>query len=223
VTQSLQAFVNALARTPVPPNAFNQYASDHPQLTDIQREGNRLRRSNLLRYLQQMKELEPTTLLVGEAPSHRGARLTGVPFCSESLMLHGIDGIAMFGSHRGYRKSEELERISTEASATIVWGTIRGIAPLPLLWNAFPFHPHGPATPFSNRLPTREELRIGQTFLRSLVTLFAIRKVVAIGNSAAYSLELLEIPHVKVRHPSQGGKPMFVQGVRRELAGIWSK
>src|SRR5437763_6428411 len=27
------------------------------------------------------------------------------------------------------------------ASATMVWSTIRGIEPLPALWNAFPFHP----------------------------------------------------------------------------------
>lgn len=215
--KSLRSFIKSLADTSVPAYAFNQYAHHDPAHTKEQRAGNRIRRENLLRYLSEMQNRRPTTLMVGEAPSHRGARLTGIPFCSETIVLGGIDEIDMFGQRRGYRKSRELERMSTEASATIVWGTIRVIESLPLLWNAFPFHPFRPDHPFSNRLPTREELRIGQPFLRELADIFRIRKVVAIGNSAAHSLELLNIPNVKIRHPSQGGKPAFVAGARREL------
>lgn len=220
VPKSLRAFIRSLADTSVPVSAFNQYAHHNPAHTTEQRAGNQIRRENLLRYLTEMQERRPTTLMVGEAPSHRGARLTGIPFCSETIMLSGIDEIAMFGQRHGYRKSREQERISTEASATIVWQTIRGIDSVPLLWNAFPFHPFKPQHPFSNRLPTREELRIGQPFLRELANIFGIRKVVAIGNSAAHSLELLNIPNVKIRHPSQGGKAAFVAGAMRELIDL---
>jgi uracil-DNA glycosylase len=95
----------------------------------------------------------------------------------------------------------------------MVWATIKNIEPLPLLWNAFPFHPFVTANPFSNRIPTAGELLLGAPFLTLLMTLFPIEVVVAIGNLAERSLMRLGIPHTKVRHPSQGGKRKFVEGV----------
>jgi len=105
--------------------------------------------------------------------------------------------------------------MSTEASATMVWATIRCIEPLPMLWNAFPFHPFVKGNPFSNRMPTASELRIGAPFLEWLLKLFPIERVVAIGNLAEHTLTDLEIPHEKVRHPSQGGKQKFIDGMAR--------
>jgi uracil-DNA glycosylase len=151
-------------------------------------------------------------LLVGEAPSHRGGRLTGIAFTSEQIMLCGVDG-RFLGENRGYRKATPGPKRSTEASATMVWATIKSIEPLPLLWNAFPFHPFVTANPFSNRIPTAGELLLGAPFLTTLMTLFPIEVVVAIGNFAERSLTRLGIPHTKVRHPSQGGKRKFVEGV----------
>ena len=45
--------------------------------------------------------------------------------------------------------------------------------------------------------------------------MFPIDRVVAIGNHADRSLTMLNIPHTKVRHPSQGGKQAFVAGMAR--------
>jgi uracil-DNA glycosylase len=200
-------FINRLSATEVSNRACNQYAR------------NAIRRANLRLYLEEMQSIAPRILLVGEAPSYRGGRLTGIAFVSETVMLDGV-AIAsgpgrILGSDHGYRKATRGPQRSTEASATMVWGTIRGIDPLPLLWNAFPFHPFHPGKEDSNRCPDKTELQLGQRFISDLLDLFPIAQVVAVGNQAATSLGLLEIDHVKVRHPSQGGKVKFVEGMAR--------
>ncbi|MGZ7080469.1 MAG: uracil-DNA glycosylase [Thermoanaerobaculia bacterium] len=178
---------------------------------------NAIRRSNLALYFEEMAAIRPTTLLAGEAPSHRGGRRTGIAFVSETLMLDGVPISAaphhILGADHGYRKATQGPERSTEASATIVWSTIRDIDPLPLLWNAFPFHPFHHENPSTNRMPAAGELAIGERFLAWIIELFAIEKVVAVGNHAAASLARMGIEHAKVRHPSQGGKRMFVDGI----------
>jgi len=204
-------FIRELADTPVSERAVNQYARSSTSAP-----GNRIRRSNLKRYLMRAAESGPAMLLIGEAPSHRGARLTGIPFVSETLLLDGVPlpaGGRALGRDAGYRKTEETIRPSTEASATMVWGAIRTLEPLPLLWNAFPFHPFERGNPSSNRLPTAEELETGERFLGWLLRLFPLGHVVAVGNSASRSLTRMQIAHTRVRHPSQGGKRKFVEGM----------
>jgi uracil-DNA glycosylase len=198
-------FLDELARTAVSARACNQNARGIPE--------NAIRRRNLRLYLEQLDAVGPRLMLVGEAVSYRGGRLTGIAFVSESLMLCGVGDI--LGEHNGYRRATTTPRPSTEASATMVWATIRHIEPLPLLWNAFPFHPHREGNPFSNRLPTAAELAIGARFIEWLLRLFPIERVAAIGNAAAASLTRLGVEHVKVRHPSQGGKRKFVEGMAR--------
>jgi uracil-DNA glycosylase len=199
-------FIDALSSVELTERACNQYARSPRE--------NAIRRGNLRLYLQELRAIGPRLLLVGEAPSHRGGRLTGIPFTSEQIMLCGVDD-RFLGAAKGYRKATPGAQRSTEASATMVWATIRHIDPLPLLWNAFPFHPFSSGNPFSNRVPATGELLIGAPFLEALLDLFPIERVVAIGNQAERSLTRLGIPYVKVRHPSQGGKRKFVEGMMR--------
>ena len=203
-------FIDELSRAALSPRACNQYARGLPE--------NAVRRRNLRLYLEQLDAIGPTLMLVGEAVSHRGGRLTGIPFVSESLMLCGVGDV--LGEHRGYCRATATPKPSTEASATMVWATIRHIEPLPLLWNAFPFHPHVDGNPFSNRMPTAAELAIGERFIEWLLRLFPIARVAAIGNAASSSLTRLGVEHVKVRHPSQGGKRKFVEGMARLSADV---
>jgi len=200
----MNRFVRALARVELHESAHNQFE-------------NAVRRRNLRLYLEEMRAIAPRILLVGEAVSYRGGRLTGIPFVSETVMLNGVDTASgrILGADHGYRKATPGPRLSTEASATMVWETIRTIEPLPLLWNAFPFHPFVAGNPESNRAPSAAELLIGQPFVLSLLRMFPIERVVAIGNHADLLLTRLEIEHVKVRHPSQGGKQKFVEGMAR--------
>src|SRR3954452_15272445 len=213
VPRRFDRFIDDLSRVELSPRACNQFA----RIGDDAR-GNAIRRGNLRRYLEELDAIGPKLLLVGEAVSYRGGRLTGIPFVSETVMLCGVylaNGSHVLGSERGYRKADLSTRVSTEASATMVWGTIRAIEPLPLLWNAFPFHPFDAGNPLTNRMPTAAELEIGSPFIRRLIRLFDIECVAAIGNQASLTLTRLGIAHEKVRHPSQGGKNLFVAGMAR--------
>jgi len=204
MSRRFDRLIDALSNTIVSERACNQYSRLEGDLR-----GNAIRRRNLRLYLSDLEAIGPRMLLIGEAPSYRGGRLTGIPFVSETVMFD------ILGADRGYRKATIGPKLSTEASATMVWGTIRGIAPLPILWNAFPFHPFHAGEPDSNRMPTANELAIGAPFIEWMTRLFPIELVVAIGNQASISLTRLGIEHDRVRHPSQGGKRMFVEGMMK--------
>lgn len=212
VTRRFDKLLRDLGEVEVSERACNQYSRFEGDLPM-----NAIRRRNLRLYLEQLESIAPRMLLIGEAPSYRGGRLTGIPFVSESVMLGGVSTTSgpILGADHGYRKATAGPRLSTEASATMVWGTIKTISPLPMLWNAFPFHPFDADTPDSNRAPTAAELLIGQPFIERLLALFAFTQLVAIGNHASLSLQRLGIEHTKVRHPSQGGKNLFVEGMAR--------
>jgi hypothetical protein len=189
---TIRRLVDELAATAVSERACNQYARDGGDARH-----NAVRRRNLRLYLEELARIRPSIVLIGEAPSYRGGRLTGIPFVSETVMLAGVETRSapghVLGAASGYHKATDGPKLSTEASATMVWGTIRTLDPLPLLWNAFPFHPFHPGEPNTNRCPTPAELEIGQ--------------------QAAASLGRMGVAHVKVRHPSMGGKNQFVAGM----------
>jgi hypothetical protein len=135
VPRRFDRFIDDLSCVELSPRACNQFA----HISGDAR-GNAIRRRNLRLYLEELDAIGPRLLLVGEAVSYRGGRLTGIPFVSETVMLCGVDlanGSRVLGAERDYRKADLSTRVSTEASATMVWGTIRDIEPIPLLWNAF--------------------------------------------------------------------------------------
>jgi hypothetical protein len=212
VSRRFDKLISDLANVELTERATNQFSR-----LDGDLQANAVRRRNLRLYLDQMDAIGPHMLLIGEAVSYRGGRLTGIAFVSESVMLGGVDTASgpILGADHGYRKATPGPKLSTEASATMVWETIRDVRPLPLLWNAFPFHPFGPDDENSNRAPTAAELLIGQRFIERLLSLFAFEQIVAIGNHASLSLQRMDIEHTKVRHPSQGGKNLFVEGMAR--------
>ena len=143
-----------------------------------------LLRARLAAYLGSRAEVP--ILLVGEAPGYRGARVSGIPFTSERQL-----------TGRG----------SAEATATIVHRVLAelGLEDAVLLWNAVPTHP-GTAT--TNRPPTRDEIRLGLSFVERLAKR---RSVIAVGRVAANALHA---PYA--RHPSHGGAQRFA----RELAAL---
>jgi uracil-DNA glycosylase len=156
--------------------------------------------------------------LIGEAPGYKGMRLTGVPWMSRRMLLEGIPALEMFGVERGYQDVPEpgFERIKSEQSGTIVWGTLAELGIVPFTLGAFPFHPHELGKPLTNRTPRRTEVQVGAQFLKELLDIFKPQKVIAIGNVAYASLTELGVPCVKIRHPANGGKNDFVAGLRTE-------
>lgn len=205
--KKLKDFVEELAVTEVTPNVYNQYSYSCKE--------NSIRRDNLLIYLKQMQKLKPKILLVGEAPGYRGCRLTGVPFTSEYLLMNNIKGLNLFGKEAGYRLDSGNEKLLKEATATIIWETLIKYEIASLAWNAFPFHPHKAGDGESNRTPLKEELKIGEKPLLQMIEMFNIEKIVAVGSKAEQTLAKLNISAHKVRHPAQGGKNEFVEGIRK--------
>jgi uracil-DNA glycosylase len=184
-------------------STFNFYCQE---LTGIDLPGAaEIRRKNLEAYVSSFAE-RPEMLLVGEAPGWRGCRFSGVPFTSEAQLCGGelpFQGMRSSLSSKAYR----------EASATILWDTMRPLHPGFFIWNAFPLHLHQPGKPLSNRVPSRQEIRDGTQMLHQVVSLLAPRMVVAVGNSACAALDLAEIEHVTVRHPAHGGARDFRKGI----------
>src|SRR5947209_793382 len=106
MSRRFDRFLDELSRVEVSPRACNQYSRALPE--------NAIRRRNLRLYFDQLDAIGPRMILVGEAVSYRGGRLTGIPFVSESLMLCGVDGV--LGEANGYRRATSTPRPSTEAS-----------------------------------------------------------------------------------------------------------
>jgi uracil-DNA glycosylase len=147
------------------------------------------RRERLAAYLR--SRADASVLLVGEAPGHRGARVSGIPFTSER-QLTGAG--------------------PAEATATIVRRTLAalGLEEETLCWNVVPTHPHLPGRPETNRRPTRAEVEASRPFLLELAR---GRRLVPVGRLAESALG---IPGV--RHPSHGGAQAFRAGLRGLLA-----
>lgn len=201
------AFVARLAAAPAPPQARNLYAGDGPDA---------VRRDNLALYLTRLAARRPRVLLVGEAPGYRGCGATGVPFTSGAILLDEMSPFGLFGATAGFRLAETNDP-AREATATILWGTLRTLDCLPLLWNASPFHPHRPNQPLSNRAPAAVEIAAGEWAVRELMALFAVERVIAVGRVAGAAVERWGIAATAVRHPSHGGKVAFGQQLAAAL------
>jgi uracil-DNA glycosylase len=201
----LDTFIETLAQTESGPHVWNQYSYDDP-CGDV-------RRANLRRHWQRLLARQPKILLLGEAVGYRGGRLTGLPFVSEAVLMEH----ALFGEARGFVKTAEWPTLCREATATIMWQTLDAYEVQPVLWNVFPFHPHRPDEPASNRKPNQADLGLGEPFVRTLLTLFPISTVVAVGKTAEQALCRWQINCVPVRHPSHGGKRPFQAGLTAVL------
>ena len=79
--------ISELARTVVSDRACNQYSKSDGDLA-----ANAVRRRNLRLYLEELERIGPEMLLIGEAPSYRGGRLTGIAFVN--MLVQGIDETA---------------------------------------------------------------------------------------------------------------------------------
>ena len=197
-----EAFLRRLARIPAPPHSLNLYAGRSHAAN--------IRRQNLATYLAAMHRRAPHTLLLGEAPGHRGARLTGVPFSCESLLQ-----THPFFAHEPYQFIRPDAPRQSETSATIVWNALATRPEIPLIWNIFPFHPHQPAAPHTNRPPNTAELALGKAILLDLLQTFPIQRIAAVGRKAESMLTNSPLPVTYIRHPARGGKQKFIEGLEK--------
>jgi hypothetical protein len=169
--------------------------------------------------LQRLRSHLSTTvarILIGEAAGYQGCRVSGIAFTSERVIMTGaIPRVSCHGQRLSLRA-----RPWSEPSATIVWKTLHGlgIEADTILWNAYPWHPHKPGNPHSNRTPTASERVAGMPVLEALLNAFPGAELFAVGRHAQHALGGLGRRAIPLRHPSMGGAMLFYQGLRRAVS-----
>lgn len=189
------------------------------------------RLENLQAYVEARRS-SARVMLMGEAPSHRGCRFSGIAFCSEVELLRKPQLVARHALTLTSRDADTKPQ--RERSAAVIWDEIEraGCAFDVFLWNAFPWHPYvAPATegaasadrcgPASNRKPRIAEVEQGRAALRALLDCFAHKvEIFAVGKVAEDALARWEEVECSgyIRHPAQGGEARFRDGFRKLVA-----
>jgi hypothetical protein len=188
-----------------------------------------IRRENMQAYIE-ARRTHARVLLLGEAPSHRGCRFTGIAFCSETELVHKPDLVARKKLALTSRDAETKPQF--ERSAAVIWSEIeRAGHPFEIvLWNAFPWHPYhadeggtsaGPCGPSSNRKPRPGEVAQGRRAFDALLRCFTHKlEIFAVGKVAENALARwggVECAGY-IRHPARGGEPLFRAQFRSQVA-----
>lgn len=202
-----RSIVAALAQTQLP-SVFNPYAHCCP--IHDRPDAARVRKRNLVRYLEAALAARVDTIWIARDLGYRGGRRTGVPLTDEVHLGQAgvmLGGITLDRATRGLTMAER--------TAAIVWSVLAQIGEPAVLWNIFPLHPHEPDEPFSNRCHTRAEREVTWPVLKALIAMIQPRRILAIGQDAGVALTGFDIPVHMVRHPSYGGQAEFISGVHR--------
>jgi hypothetical protein len=160
-------------------------------------------------------QLRPARILLGEAAGYQGCHVSGIPFTSERVIMAGsVPRVSCSGLRISARA-----RPWSEPSATTVWRTLHSldIAHDTILWNAYPWHPHLPGEPHSNRTPTRSERLLGMPVLEALLEAFPEAALFAVGRHAEHALREVGRNAIPLRHPSMGGAVLFQKGLRQAI------
>lgn len=184
-------------------NPYNDFCPVHDRPDATKR-----RRANFGAFLKAALAARVDTLWIARDLGYRGGRRTGVPLTDEVHLSHMTQLFGGVPFHRATRGPVVAER-----TAAIVWQVITRIGRPVLLWNVFPFHPHEPNDPFSNRCHTRSEREACRPLLLALLEMVQPRQLIAIGRDAQAALGEMGISAAAVRHPSYGGQAEFVSGL----------
>jgi uracil-DNA glycosylase len=209
---------------------FNPWADHDERDRPPRKAAPQRRRENMAAYLDARRR-SARVVLLGEAPSHRGCRFSGIAFCSEVELVHKPALVAR--KPLALTSAEADEKPMRERSAAVIWDELAraGCAHRVVLWNAFPWHPYrapdkageatvGPCGPSSNRKPRNPEVEEGRPVLEALLGLFPHPlQVFAVGKVAEQALERWEeIPCAGyIRHPAQGGESRFRAQFREQV------
>jgi hypothetical protein len=187
-------------------DVFNPYSDlcpdhDRPDAPTI-------RRRNLVRMLAAAEKMGTDSIWFGRDLGYRGGRRTGLALTDE---LH-LDALGKaFGNVTIERAT--ISPPVAERTAREIWKMIRCLPTAPFLWNAFPFHPHEPGDPMTNRCHTTREARMVEDLLESLLSWLQPSRIVALGNDAHRAVARMGREAICVRHPSYGGQAAFVIGI----------
>lgn len=202
-----RSFVAALAEVQLN-GVFNPYR-DQCKMHDLA-DAPAMRRKNLRDYLTAVEELGTDTIWMGRDLGYRGGRRTGLALTDEarlSLFTRHYPG----SSPRKATKGPAL----AERTAAEIWAVLSRLKQPPLLWNVFPFHPHEPNDPMTNRRFAARELGEVTDLNLALITWLGIKRIVCIGQDATAYATTFGVEVDCVRHPSYGGVTEFRNGMQR--------
>jgi hypothetical protein len=199
------SFVNALSELKLD-NVFNPYADKCP--IHDRSDAVSARRRNLRGYLKAAAEIGVDTIWMGRALGYRGGRRTGLALTDEYHLTEMTERYP--GSNF---KQATVGPALAERTASEIWSVLRAIDLPPLLWNVFPFHPHEPGNPFTNRKFTARERQQVAVLNDILIKWLKVRRVVAIGQDAFNYASRFDVEVVAIRHPSYGGIKDFRCGM----------
>lgn len=185
-------------------NVFNPY-SDCCDIHDLPNAAE-IRRDNLSHVLRQCAYRGVDSIWFGRDLGYRGGRRTGLALTDEVTMLNGI----LDRSFDNIPKKATNGSVVGERTATVIWSVISRLEKWPVLWNAFPLHPHELGKPLSNRAHSVQERKATAWAINELIDRFGGPRLIAIGNDASKALTSLGFVHDVARHPSYGGQREFV-------------
>ncbi len=185
-------------------NVFNPYVDTCPEHDG---ENAPKHRFDLLhKILDEATNREIDSIWIGRDLGYRGGRRTGLALTDD---IHINAHANRWGlSAPPITKGD----MYSELTAKSIWDILENVDENIFLWNVFPFHPHEPGTPFSNRSHNAEEHHVGKEILDQLIGLLNPKRLITIGNDAHETSKKLAGKRqiYKVRHPSYGGKFEFI-------------
>ena len=202
-----RSFVAALAEVQLR-GVFNPYR-DQCEVHDLAN-APATRRGNLRGYLGAVEELGTNTIWMGRDLGYRGGRRTGLALTDEarlSMFTRCYPGSSPSKATKGPAVAER--------TAAEIWAVLSRLERPPLLWNVFPFHPHEPDDPMTNRRFAARELAQVTELNQALITWLGIKRIVCIGQDATAYATAFGVEVDCVRHPSYGGVTDFRNGMQR--------
>ena len=211
-------------------NVFNPWNDSNPDY-DV-KNAVEIRRKNLMDYLS-LRLGKAKILLVAEACGYQGGQFSGIAMTCERMLLGyhpSVNGEMIF--HRmGERTSRsdspfitkptQREKGFNEPTDSVVWKACLDAGLLPeefILWNIFPFHPYKKGNLLTNRTPAEEELSIGLTYTKELLSLTGALPLFAIGRKSESTLTEAGFAVTGLRHPANGGANIFRSQLKEALS-----
>lgn len=190
------------------PKVFNPYADicdlhDRPDAAAV-------RRSNLELSLAASADLGCESIWFGRDFGWRGGRRTGLSLTDEGHLAAMRE---MLGAPQITKATTGPAMV--ERTATVVWGVALRLPSPPVMWNAFPLHPHETESPLSNRAHSLAERLATAWTIDVLIQHLRPTRLIAVGNDAARALEDMGFNFDHVRHPSYGGQRDFISSMEK--------